>query len=159
VPFPISWRTVPSWVARWCTFKPKIPPMVNIAGPCNRKGGIFYLWPLRITMYIITFIHTLRPFSNLAEIWYISPRFYIFPPVLVYFPPFWHTVSRKNLATLVPSSNLFKWLMSVFICPLLSRTSMHAESENNGQDRKSEKINWFASPTKVEKDKLGNRKK
>jgi hypothetical protein len=63
---------VPTRVARWFVFKPKIPIWVNFGGSCNRKDHLVY-------------------FTAIGN---ISRPFGIFSPVLVY-------CTKKNRATLV----------------------------------------------------------
>jgi hypothetical protein len=60
-------------------FKSKIPIWENFRGPWNGKVGIGSLWPFEI--YYDHLVHFL---AN----WKFSGN-------LVYFPPFWYTVSRK----------------------------------------------------------------
>jgi hypothetical protein len=63
---------LPTRVARWYMFKPKIPVWVNFVVPWNENSW-YILWPFEICVMAVWYI--LWQFGNLVAIWYIFPRF------------------------------------------------------------------------------------
>jgi hypothetical protein len=85
-----GFRSVPTRVARWYIFKPKIPIWGNFGGPWNIQCW-YILWPFgKFYNHLVYFM----------AIWYILWEFGQFSTVLV-------CCTKKNLATLVLTTLFF----------------------------------------------------